>query len=127
MSIRSYKLTVGVLLCALALVVWRYVALYGQVVTAEFIDKHCKSTQDLLTDFPNFTPRNPGLLTHDLRFLMGYYEGCSNELAGSRLEQIARRDYEQTLTNAAAAALFRREATNDLGSGPRAWLQEHEH
>ena len=125
MSIRSYKLTVGVLLCVLVLVLWRYLGLYGQVVTAEFIDKHCQNTQDSVNAFPLLTPPNPAYLAHDLQFLMGYYAGSSNSLVGSRLEQIVRRDYEQTLTN--AVALFRRETTNDLGSDPRAWVQEYAH
>jgi hypothetical protein len=42
---------------------------------------------------------------------------------GSHLEQIVRRDYEGTLSN--ALAVFRRETTNALGNDPRAWIQKY--
>jgi hypothetical protein len=54
---------------------------------------------------------------------MAYYEAHSKGLAGSHLEQIVRRDYEQALTN--ALAVFRSETTNDLGSDPHAWVKKY--
>ena len=119
MSIRAYKVTVAVLLCISLLLAWRCWVLFGQQVAADFIEKQCRFTQESVID----GPPNTEALAARLEFLMGYYGAYSKGLAGSHLERIVRRDYEQTLTN--ALAVFRRETTNDLGSDPRAWIQKH--
>ncbi len=123
MSTRAYKRTIGALVCALVILAWRSWVLFGQVVTASLIDHECRITQESFTYFPLSSTRDPVHLARDLEFLVGYYEGCSNQLAGSRLERIVRRDYEQTLTN--ALAILRRETTNDLGSDPHAWIERY--
>ena len=119
MSIRAYKVIVAVLLCISLFLAWRCWVLFGQQVAADFIEKQCRFTQESFIDGPPDTEA----LAARLEFLMGYYSAYSKELAGSHLERIVRRDYEQTLTN--ALAVFRREATNDLGSDPRAWIQKY--
>ncbi len=123
MSVRSYKWSVAVLLCVAVFFGWRCWVLFGQVVTADFVDKECKITQDLCRDYPLMTNGDASFLAMRLEFLMGYYESRSNTLAGSRLEQIVRRDYEQALTT--LLDTLRRETTNDLGSDPHAWIQKY--
>lgn len=123
MSIRSYRWTIGVLLCVTALLGWRSWVIFGQVVTADFIDKECKITDDSFRAYPFSTTRDLAGPVHDLEFLIGYYEAHSNTLVGSRLEQIVRRDYEGTLSN--ALAVFRRETTNDPGNDPRVWIRKY--
>ncbi|MEK7707591.1 MAG: hypothetical protein AAB380_06315 [Verrucomicrobiota bacterium] len=123
MNVRSYKWGIAILLCVTIFFGWRSWVLFGQAVTADFIDKECKITEGLFRDFPLQTAEDKKALAWRLEFLIGYYESRSNILAGSHLEQIVRRDYEQALTNALIA--FRREATNDLGSDPRAWIQKY--
>ena len=123
MSIRSYRLAIGVLLCVAVLLGWRCWVLFGQAVTADFIDKECKITDDACRAIP-VPPRHDLVIpAHHLEFLISYYEARSNSLAGSHLEQIVRRDYEQTISN--ALALFRRETTNDLGNDPRIWIKKY--
>lgn len=80
-------------------------------------------TQDMIDHPPDgFVPEGLALR---LEFLVGYYDAHSKSLAGSRLESIARRDYQQTLSN--AVALFRSQSTNDLGDDPQAWIQKYGH
>ena len=119
MSIRAYKLSVAVLLCISLFLAWRYWVLFGQQVAADFIEKQCRFTQE---SFIDGSPDTEALAAR-LDFLMGYYGAYSKALAGSHLERIVRRDYEQTLTN--ALAVFRHVTTNDLGSDPRAWIQKY--
>jgi len=123
MSIRSYKWSIAVLLCIVGLFGWRCWVLFGQVVAADFIDKECKITEELCTDFPLTTPRDVSFLAMNLEFLMGYYESRSNTFVGSHLEQTVRRDYEHAITT--ALATLRRETTNDLGDNPRTWIQKY--
>jgi hypothetical protein len=73
--------------------------------------------------FPTSTPVDVSASITQLEFLVGYYEARSNTLAGSSLEQIVRRDYEQAV--ASALAVLRRGTTNDLGSDPHAWIQRY--
>lgn len=123
MSVRSYKWSVAGLLCVGVFLGWRCWVLFGQVVTADFVDKECKNTEDLCRDYAQMSDRDPSFLAMRLEFLTGYYESRSNTLAGSRLAQIVRRDYDQALTN--VLAILRREATNDLGNDPHAWIQKY--
>jgi hypothetical protein len=123
MSIRAYRWTIGILLCVTALLGWRWSIIFGQVVTADFIDKECKITDDSFRAFPFPTTRDLAGPAQDLEFLISYYEARSNSLVGSHLEQIVRRDYEGALSN--ALAVFRRETTNDLGNDPRVWIQKY--
>ena len=93
--------------------------LYRQMVTAAFIDAQCENTQ-LYID-----TEDPRALAYHVGFLIDYYDGWSKTLAGSPIAKIARRDYQQALTNAVTA--FRRMSTNDLGSDPQAWIQKYDH
>gem|GEM_PF-5609835 len=79
-------------------------------------------TQDMI-DHPSggFVPEG---LAIRLDFLMGYYDHYSKPLAGSPIEWMVQRDYQQTLTN--AVALFRSQTTNDFGSDPQAWIQHYD-
>jgi len=122
MSIRAYKSVIVVLLCVSVLLAWCCWHLYGQTVSASFIERECKFTQDMI-DHPadGFVPRG---LAMRLDFLMGYYDSCHKPLVGSHLDWIVSRDYQQTLTN--AVTLFRSQTTNDLGSDPRAWIKQYE-
>jgi hypothetical protein len=124
MSIRSYKWSVAGLLCVAIFLSWRCCVLFGQVVAADFVDKECKNTEDLCSDYALMSNRDPSFLAIRLKFLIGYYEGRSNTLAGSHLEQIVRRDYDQALTK--VLDTLRRETTNDLGNDPHAWIQKYE-
>ena len=120
MSVRVYKIVIGFLLCIVLLLGWSYWRLSGQVVWTYFIDAQCRTTQESFID----ASPDPRALALRLDFLMGYYGAHSKALVGSHLEQIVRREYEQTLTNAVAA--FRSMTTNDLGGDPRAWIQKYE-
>lgn len=121
MSLRPHKLIIPVLICVLCFLAWRYLDSKSQKTWFYFIQKQCAITQDMI-DHPSdgFVPTG---LAHRLEFLMGYYEAHSKSLQGSQFEAVARRDYQQTLTN--AVALFRRQTTNDLGSDPRAWIEKY--
>jgi hypothetical protein len=119
-SVRAYKVAVVILVCLLALVTWRYSVQSRQMVWAWFIDAQCRTTQESFID----EAIDPRALALRLDFLMGYYEAHSKALAGSRLESIIRRGYQQTLTNAVEA--FRSMTTNDLGGDPRAWIERYE-
>ena len=122
MSIRAYKLSVVALLCVSVLLAWCYCHLYGQLVSASFIESECKFTQDMI-DHPadGFVPKG---LAMRLDFLMGYYDSRHKSLVGSQVEWIVSRDYQQTLTN--AVTLFRSQTTSDLGGDPRVWIHKYE-
>jgi hypothetical protein len=119
-SVRAYKIALVTLVFLLAFVTWRHWMQSRQMVWASFIDAQCRTTQESFID----ESIDPGALALRLDFLMGYYEAHSKVLAGSRLESIVRRGYQQTLTHAVAA--FRSMTTNDLGSDPRAWIERYE-
>jgi hypothetical protein len=124
MSIRAQKWSIAALLCIAVFLGWRCCVLLGQVITAEFVDKECKIAQGFCSE--SYTGPNPlgaPYLAFRLEFLIGYYESRTNTLAGSRLEEIVRRDYEQAVSDLLAA--LRRETTNDLGSDPHAWIQKY--
>lgn len=121
MKVRTYKLTVAGLLCFALYFAWRYWALFGQVVWADYIDKQCRITQESFID----SGPDPEALALRLEFLMGYYDAHSKGLAGSHLDRIVQWEYQQTLTNAVAA--FRRATTNDLGNDPLTWIQQYGH
>jgi hypothetical protein len=125
MSIRSYKLSIAVLTCIAAFFAWRCWVLFGQGVTAAFIDHQCETTQDLCRNYSLAANRDVSQLALQLDFLKGYYESRSNILAGSQLERVVRRDYDQALTN--LLDTLRRETKDDLGDDLRAWIQKYEH
>ncbi len=116
-SIRIYKSMVIILVVGAVLLAWGCFRFYRQMVTAAFIDAQCANTEDYIQT------GNPRALAHHVDFLIGYYNGWSKVLVGSPVARIARRDYEQALTNAVAA--FRRMSTNDLGGDPQAWLKQY--
>jgi len=119
-TLRTYKLGVLALLCVTGFLAWKCWHLSGEVVWADYIEKQCVITQDMLTHPPEgFGPRD---LAERLRFLMGYYSAHQASV-GSQVGWIVKRDYERTLTN--AVALFRNLTTNDLGSDPEAWIQKY--
>ena len=120
MSLRAHKIMIAVLVCLLGLLAWRYWVLSGQVVWAEFIDAQCHTTQEAFIDVPS----KPDALALRLDFLMGYYQAHSKALAGSGLEEMVRREYERTVTN--AVVCFRNITTNDLGADPREWIKKYE-
>ncbi len=117
MSVRTYKSVVIILVIAAVLLAWGCLRFYRQMVTAAFIDAQCADTEDYIQT------GDPGALAHHVNFLICYYNGWSKTLAGSPVARIARRDYEQALTNAVAA--FRRMSTNDLGGDLQAWLKQY--
>ena len=120
MSLRS-RLLVIVLLCVFCFLAWRFWHSKSQQTWYDFIEKQCVITQGMIDHPPDgFVPTG---LAQRLEFLMGYYEAHSGSLRGSELESVARRDYQQTLTN--ALALFRSQTTNDLGSDPQAWIAKY--
>lgn len=118
MSLRACKLGVLVLLCSTGFLGWQCWRLFGQIISADFIERQCVITQDVLDHPPD--DYGPADLAERLLFLRGYYDAHIKSLAGSRLEWIVTRDYQRTLTN--AVALFRSQTTNDLGSAPDAWI-----
>ena len=122
MSIRTYKLSVALLACIVLFLGWCCWHLYGELVSASFVERQCMITQDMV-DHPadNFVPQG---LAMRLDFLMGYYDYYGRPLRGSPIEWIVQRDYQQTLTN--AVVLFRSQTTNDLGSDPKAWIKKYE-
>jgi hypothetical protein len=88
-------------------------------MAAYFIDEQCRTTQEHYIGAES----TPEALALRVDFLMGYYDAYSKSLAGSRLKQVVRWEYEQTLTN--ALACFRQLTTNDLGADPRAWIKRY--
>ena len=123
MSIRAYKLIIVALLCIIIFLGWCCWSSYSQIIWAGFISQQCRITQDVIDHPPEGDVR--AWLALRLDFLMGYYDYHSRSLAGSRLQEVVRHEYQQTLTN--AVALFRSQSTNDLGSDPKAWIQKYEH
>ncbi len=124
MSIRAYKLSLAVLACVAVFFAWRWWVLLGHEVAAGFVDYECETTEDLCRNWHLIENRDASSLAMRLQFLMGYYESRSNMLAGSRLQRMVRRNYEQAVTN--VLDTLRRETGEDLGSDPHAWIKKYE-
>jgi hypothetical protein len=118
MSIRSYKITIAVLALLVVALAWKCFAYYGQMVTAAFISHQCENVGDYAVE-----ASNPGSLTHDLAFLVGYYDYYGKKLAGSPIHRVVYRDYQHAVTN--VITQLRLITTNDLGGDPRAWIQKY--
>jgi hypothetical protein len=121
MSIRAYKLTVILLLGFSFFLAWHCWGLFRQLVWADYIEKECMITQNIVKQSPDSFGMKP--LVQRLEFFINYYDVHGKSLVGSRIEWIVRRDYQQSLTN--AVALFRSKSTNDLGSDPQAWIRHY--
>ena len=118
MSIRAYKWLVGILVCVVLLLAWRWFSLSQERVDAAFISFECETT-DQISDGAT----DPKDVADRVRFLENYYQDHSRALDGSPLQHIVEREYQQSLTNAVNA--FHRMTTNDLGSDIDVWLKKY--
>jgi hypothetical protein len=118
MSTRSYKWTIGILVCLVAFFAWRCFVLYGERINATFISHQCEMTDEISS-----YETNPEALAYQVQFLQSYYQYHSKALEGSPLHRIVTIEYQNSLTNAVSA--FRRITTNDLGGDINDWLKKY--
>ena len=119
MNRRAYSIGIVLVLCCTGYLAWRHFLVERELATAAFIQFQIDTTQQSYIDLVT----NETGLALRLAFLCGYFEHEIRHVHHPVLRRSLERDYRQTLTN--AVVVFRKLATNDLGSDPTAWIKAY--
>ena len=124
MSIRSYKWAVGLLACAALFAGWRAFVLSRERAAVLGISEECEHLERF-----GLSGEDPGGVALEIQWLQIYYGQNTGRISDPRLQRVARREYEHTMTNSVAALhrIVTNNGSTNMNPWLAGWLKEHEH